>query len=384
MKKKDSKKSLFLRFAGFAIIMIILSAAAIRRDGKIWGYEMGKMAKQETQKQETAAKNDTISIQPDGSMVVNTKLLAKDIQGYGGPVALRIHISQEGVVSKIEALPNSETPDFFNEAKSLFGKWQGKTVDAAMQQQVDAVSGATFSSKAIIANMNRGLAYAQKKMESSNLNNADKDGLLSANANNQQKTNSWTIGSIAAIIVALMGAIIPLFYKNRRWRYFQLGLNIIVLGLWTGTFVSYTLMLHLFANGVSLQSLSTLAASLIVVAVALIYPLFGRKGHYCAHLCPFGSAQELVGKLNHHKFHLAPRQAKILNRFRITLWAVLMVLMLTTICTSWIDYELFTAFLFTSAPIGVTIVAVLFLLLSIWVPRPYCRFICPTGTLLKI
>ena len=55
MKKKDSKKSLFLRFAGFAIIMIILSAAAIRRDGKIWGYEMGKMAKQETQKQETAA-----------------------------------------------------------------------------------------------------------------------------------------------------------------------------------------------------------------------------------------------------------------------------------------------------------------------------------------
>lgn len=384
MKKKDSKKSLFLRFAGFAIVVIILSAAAIRRDGKIWGYEMGKMAKQETLKQETAAKNDTISIQPDGSMVVNTKLLATDIQGYGGPVALRIHINQEGVVSKIEALPNSETPDFFNEAKTLFDKWQGKTVDEAIQQQVDAVSGATFSSKAIIANMNRGLAYAHKKMESSNQDSVDKDGLLSANANNQQKTNSWTIGSIAAIIVALMGAIIPLFYKNRRWRYFQLGLNIIVLGLWTGTFVSYTLMLRLFANGVSLQSLSTLAASLIVVAVALIYPLFGRKGHYCAHLCPFGSAQELAGKLNHHKFHLSPRQAKMLNRFRITLWAVLMVLMLTTICTSWIDYELFTAFLFTSAPIGVTIVAVLFLVLSIWVPRPYCRFICPMGTLLKI
>lgn len=372
MKKNKNKKSFIFRLLSLVVVVLILSAAAIVKNGKLFGHEM----QLQQAKQAELTTNDTITLQPDGCFIVNTQPLAKDIQGYGGTVALRIHVNKDGIVSQIEALPNSETPDFFDQAKTLFARWQGKPVAQAMNEKVDAVSGATFSSKAIIANMNRGLAYAQQQMTAAEDESADSDKLLSA--------NGMTIGSIAAIIVALMGAIIPIYYKSRRWRTIQLALNVIVLGLWTGTFVSYTLLLRLFTNGMSLQQLSTLAASLIVVAVALLYPLFGRKGHYCAHLCPFGSAQELAGKLTHRKLHLSPRQAKLLGRFRIVLWAVLMVLMLTTIFTAWIDYELFTAFLFTSAPIGVTVAAILFLLLSIWVPRPYCRFVCPTGTLLKL
>lgn len=381
MKKNRNKKSFLFRLLSLVVVVLILSAAAISKDGKILGYEIQKLQA----KQVALANNDTITKQPDGSMIVNTQLLARDIQGYGGPVALRIYINKVGIVSKIEAMPNSETPDFFDQAKTLFAQWQGKPVNEAKNEKVDAVSGATFSSKAIIANMSRGLAYAAQKMESAKqTESADSYGLLFADGKSQQASGAWTIGGIAAIIVALMGAIIPIYYKSRRWRNIQLVLNVIVLGLWTGTFVSYTLLLRLFTNGMTFQSLSTLAASLIVVAVALLYPLFGRKGHYCAHICPFGSAQELAGKLTHRKVHLSPRQAKFLGCFRIFLWAVLMVLMLTTICTAWIDYELFTAFLFTSAPIGVTIAAILFLILSIWVPRPYCRFVCPTGTLLKL
>lgn len=69
--------------------------------------------------------------------------------------------------------------------------------------------------------------------------------------------------------------------------------------------------------------------------------------------------------------------------FRNVLWGVLMVLMLTATWTAWMDYELFTAFLYTSASVWVIVLAVLFLVLSVWVPRPYCRFVCPTGSLLR-
>ena len=80
---------------------------------------------------------------------------------------------------------------------------------------------------------------------------------------------------------------------------------------------------------------------------------------------------------------MSPRLSKALTTFRRVLWGVLMALMLTGTWTAWMDYELFTAFLYTSAPIAVTVIAALFLVLSVWVPRPYCRFVCPTGTLIR-
>ena len=361
-------------------IVCMLSIAVMNRDNKLFGYDFGEADKQSAA---VAVNNDTLSVQPDGSFIVNTKPLAKDVQGYGGPVPLRIHVSKDGVVAAIEAEPNAETPDFFNQAKSLLTRWQGKTVDVAMAEtdKVDAVSGATFSSNAIIANMQRGLAYANRHTAQSKAATDASGAILEGSGSSS--ASGWTIGGIAALIVALLGAIVPLFYKSRRWHTVQLVLNVVVLGLWTGTFVSFTLLMRLFSGGLSLAALATLAAPLLMVLVALFYPLAGKPGHYCAHVCPFGSAQELAGKLTRRKLRVPVRLNKALNMFRTVLWAVLMVLLLTGTWVAWIDYELFTAFLYSSASVWVVVLAVLFLVLSVWVPRPYCRYVCPTGTLLR-
>ena len=361
-------------------IVCMLSIAAMNRDNKLFGYDFGEADKQSAA---VAVNNDTLSVQPDGSFIVNTKPLAKDVQGYGGPVPLRIHVSKDGVVAAIEAEPNAETPDFFNQAKSLLTRWQGKTVDVAMAatDKVDAVSGATFSSNAIIANMQRGLAYANRHTAQSKAATDASGAILEGSGSSS--ASGWTIGGIAALIVVLLGAIVPLFYKSRRWHTVQLVLNVVVLGLWTGTFVSFTLLMRLFSGGLSLAALATLAAPLLIVVVALFYPLAGKPGHYCAHVCPFGSAQELAGKLTRRKLRVPVRLNKALNMFRTVLWAVLMVSLLTGTWVAWIDYELFTAFLYSSASVWVVVLAVLFLVLSVWVPRPYCRYVCPTGTLLR-
>ena len=366
------------------VVVLILSAAAIVRDGRIFGFDLrdGGTAQHGVQASSAAqtASNDTLTVMPDGAIVVNTRLLARDVQGYGGPVPLRIRVSKGGVVDSIVAEPNAETPDFFNHASALFGKWQGKTVDEAMAEEVDAVTGATFSSRAIIANVQRGLAYAKQHAALDNASDVTGSADVSGAS---ASSGGFTLGGIVALIVVLMGAVVPLFVKNRRWHYVQLSLNVIVLGLWTGTFVSYTLLMRLFSGGVSLATLGTLAAPLLMVLVAMLYPLAGRPGHYCAHVCPFGSAQELAGKLTRRKLRLSPRLNRALNVFRNLLWGVLMVLMLTATWTAWMDYELFTAFLYTSASAWVIVLAVLFLVLSVWVPRPYCRFVCPTGSLFR-
>lgn len=371
---KRQRKGIMIRLLSLVVVMLVLSAAAILRDGRIFGHDLRQT---HAAVASVAQGSDTLSVQPDGTFVVNTRVLAKDVQGYGGPVPLKIHIDKDGRLTAIEAEPNAESPSFFDHAKELFSRWQGKTIDEAMAEDVDAVSGATFSSKAIIRNVQRGLAYAKQ--------HGLADGGKGAQEESAERTvaTGWTLGSIVALIAVLLGAIVPLFTNNRRLHLVQLVVNVVVLGLWTGTFVSYTLFLRLFAGGVSLSAIGTLAAPLLMLIVALLYPLAGRSGHYCAHVCPFGSAQELAGKLSRRKLRITPRVLRVLTALRNLLWGVLMALLLTGTCTAWVDYELFTAFIYSSASVWVIVLAMLFLVLSVWVPRPYCRFVCPTGALLK-
>lgn len=241
--QKQKNKTFVLRLMSLFVIVLVISAAAILRDGKLLGHDMGEALATSAA---VAVDNDTLEVLPDGAIVVNTRLLAKDVQGYGGPVALRIHIDKGGVVDNIEAEPNAETPDFFNHAKTVMARWQGKTVDEAMAEQVDAVTGATFSSRAIIENVHRGLAYAKQHAALGNASGAADSADVQADA---YLAKGWTIGGVAALIVVLLGAVVPLLLNNRRWHNVQLVLNVVVLGLWTGTFVSYTLLMRLFAGG---------------------------------------------------------------------------------------------------------------------------------------
>ena len=371
---KRQRKGIMIRLLSLVVVMLVLSAAAILRDGRIFGHDLRQTHAAVVS---VAQGSDTLEVQPDGTFVVNTRVLAKDVQGYGGLVPLKIHIDKDGRLTAIEAEPNAESPSFFDRAKELFSRWQGKTIDEAMAEDVDAVSGATFSSKAIIRNVQRGLAYAKQ--------HGLADGGKGAQEESAERTvaTGWTLGSIVALIAVLLGAVVPLFTNNRRLHLVQLVVNVVVLGLWTGTFVSYTLFLRLFAGGVSLSAIGTLAAPLLMLIVALLYPLAGRSGHYCAHVCPFGSAQELAGKLSRRKLRITPRVLSVLTALRNLLWGVLMALLLTGTCSAWIDYELFTAFIYSSASVWVIVLAMLFLVLSVWVPRPYCRFVCPTGALMK-
>lgn len=371
---KRQRKGFMIRLLSLVVVMLVLSAAVILRDGRVFGHDLRQTHAAVVS---VAQGSDTLSVQPDGTFVVNTRVLAKDVQGYGGPVPLKIHIDKDGRLTAIEAEPNAESPSFFDRAKELFSRWQGKTIDEAMAEDVDAVSGATFSSKAIIRNVQRGLAYAKQ--------HGLADGGKGAQKESAERTvaTGWTLGSIVALIAVLLGAVVPLFTNNRRLHLVQLAVNVVVLGLWTGTFVSYTLFLRVFSGGVSLSAIGTLAAPLLMLIVALLYPLAGRSGHYCAHVCPFGSAQELAGKLSRRKLRITPRVLRVLTALRNLLWGVLMALLLTGTCSAWIDYELFTAFIYSSASVWVIVLAMLFLVLSVWVPRPYCRFVCPTGVLMK-
>lgn len=103
--------------------------------------------------------NEVMTKLPNGTYVVNTTTLAKDVKGFRGNTPLNIYI-KAGKVVKIEALSNQETPNFFNKVKQgLLQKWNGMKATKAAKTTVDGVTGATFSSKAVKENVKRGVKY---------------------------------------------------------------------------------------------------------------------------------------------------------------------------------------------------------------------------------
>lgn len=94
--------------------------------------------------------------------VVYTGELGKKVIGYNGPTPLNITI-QNGKIAKIEVLDNEESPRYLEKATSkIFPQYIGKTIKQALNLKVDAVSGATYTSNALLENIRLGLLEAQK------------------------------------------------------------------------------------------------------------------------------------------------------------------------------------------------------------------------------
>lgn len=106
-----------------------------------------------------ASQDKVMTKMADGTFVVNTTSLAKDVKGYKGTTPLNIHI-KNGKVVKVEALGNMETPKYFAIVKTkIMTKWDGQTISKARKMEVDTKTGATYSSKSVVENVRRGLDY---------------------------------------------------------------------------------------------------------------------------------------------------------------------------------------------------------------------------------
>lgn len=351
-----------VRLVSLIVVFCILASFAIVRDGHLFGHDFRTHS--------TSAQSASLDINEAKQTVINTTDIGKDIVGYKGPVPLEIYISA-GKVDSVKALPNQETPGFFERASVLLNSWNGLTLEEAAVKRVDAVSGATFSSNAIKGNFQAGINKA--------VSSKSQEATASADA---CEPEGFTVEYTLALIVAIAAAILPLFVKNKNYRLVQQLLNVGVLGFWAGAFLDYSVFIRTFAGSLPLALSSLL--TLLLFAVAFIYPLFGRTGHYCAWVCPLGSLQDLAGHLHIPKLHISPAVAKAFSRMRVTLWCILMFCLWSGLGASWIDYELFSAFLVKSASVTVLITGGAFLILSLIVTRPFCRFVCPTGTLLRL
>lgn len=111
----------------------------------------------------TAVTPKTKGISTKGNTtIVCTRGVVKGVKGYASDTPVKIYI-EKGRITRIETLPNQETPSIFARAEELLRKFIGKSTGEAQNMKVDAVSGATYSSKALINTVKNGLRYYEQK-----------------------------------------------------------------------------------------------------------------------------------------------------------------------------------------------------------------------------
>lgn len=92
----------------------------------------------------------------NGITIYSTDAYGSRIRGYAGPTPLFIAVNEKGKIVSIAAAQNIETEEYFSYVleSPLLKKWNGKTLKEAATFKPDAVTGATYSSTAVIRTVN--------------------------------------------------------------------------------------------------------------------------------------------------------------------------------------------------------------------------------------
>ena len=122
--------------------------------------------------------------------------------------------------------------------------------------------------------------------------------------------------------------------------------------------------------------LAVLAFFLLPIVFALV---FGRV--YCSGVCPFGALQDLVNVKN---FRLSKAVEGALGFIPWLYLGFALVYALTRTRFIICQFDPFVGIFRLGGDVGMILTGAAFLLLSVFVGRPFCRFVCPYGALLSI
>lgn len=286
------------------------------------------------------------------------------VAGFGGNLRVVVGISPEGKIAGIELGENYESVGFIERVREtgFFEKWNGLSVEEAAKADVDTVSGATMSTTAI------------KSMVALNLS---KYSGMEIVANSEDSTPFWLK---IAVFVILAYSLFAFFFpqKTAKFRILHLVLLVVILGFIGGSALSMESFKNWIISG------NVTIVPVLILALALVIPVIFGRNFYCNFVCPFGAMQELLGKIPLPKKSFPQKFMKGVMIFKVVLLVAIYILMIFKVVEDFTMFEPFSAFKFEAAAVPALVIAALFLAVSLFISRPWCRFFCPTGTLINM
>ncbi len=284
--------------------------------------------------------------------------------GYAGRVPLFIKLNEDKIITNIQLLDNRETKRFLYRLnkKDFLKSWNGRTLTEAADSKVDVIAGVTLTSNTIIANLSE---------------------VLEVNVNRSQFSNTnYRLLIVRTLeLFLLLFAVLSFFIKDmKKFRIWFLTSNTVLFGFIAGDFISMAMIRGFLTGAVTFYGAPILW---IIFIFSILLPLITNRSFYCNYICPFGAAQELIGKISQKKHRLPKKIKKALKFTRPVIFGLITVLILFNYKLDLSLVEPFAAFLYLVAAPITLVMAILSLLLSIIYNKPWCKWFCPTGQFLE-
>ncbi len=292
----------------------------------------------------------------------------KQITGFSGRVPFLIGLDRQGRIKGVHMLPSWETPQYARRvSERLRNAWNGMRPAEAVTAPVDAVTGATQTSQALIDGVRGTLSHMS--------------GILSAETVAAELSSGLRRRLVGITTWIFLVAALGVFQRplSLRFRRIFQACSVLV----PGVLAARMLALPQFAAWLRGDIAWRTDGFLLTVALfALGIPLLYGRNFYCYNYCPFGSAQDLAGRLQRRKLRPGKRMNRFLAFIRLILLVSALMIVVTGAVVNLAGFEPFAAFRWHYAPAASRILALLFLFTAVWIPRPWCR-ICPTGGLIE-
>ena len=289
--------------------------------------------------------------------------------GYSGPITMAVGTTPDGRVRSLAILEYRDTLDLLPRSRGLLKSLLGKTHDEPFHvgTDVDAVSGATFSSRAIaLASLDAARTIAER-------------GLPQTAARARVEFGAPEIALIALLVAGAVGRNRPhLDVRVRRaLRIGTLLTSLVTIGFlfnrpWVIAFPTRLLA----GDWPSWQT--HLYWYVLFAGILLAFTRTGKNA-YCPWICPFGAAQDVVGLVGGARKRRMPSPLLFTWVKRVLLWlAVLLGLLYRSPGAA--SYEVFAAF-FRLTGSGFQFAILVFTVgAGIFVSRPFCHWVCPVDT----
>jgi Na+-translocating ferredoxin:NAD+ oxidoreductase RnfG subunit len=193
-----------------------------------------------------------------------------------------------------------------------------------------------------------------------------------------EHATAWSWANACGVLWLLGGGIVA-FRGGKTWR-IRFAVASVIAGLTLGWMLGQDQLINWARYGGREWPAWPL---LTMTAIALLVPSLTGKNVYCAHLCPHGAAQTLIGQWSRRRGALPSRLHRILV---LVPWLTLVSLWGLAWWGSSFAFSDAEPFEVWSTGFVAWLPAVLFtagLVASFFLPQAYCHYGCPTGALLK-